>query len=331
MPFAPRHWARLHTQNLDDLWNRWRSNAQTFDPLTRKGRRPEPPCGIWVVKSELELVRLLGGLHWRNPQHTLWFRGEGGYHPKALPTRYRDGCNPKETKKGVRWLNKNAGVDTALRDRSPLARLALLQHYGCPTSFLDITLSYEVACAFAFEKQVEVAYLRVYALPRHTQSVSVFDDADVVLVDLRAEMPSYCLRPHVQQGGFLARREAAYCDIEGKKLANPKKASLDDLCIAHIELRIKDARGRFFEPRERTESLYPPASGSCRQCKALCGRCGNPGAHACGGPQGHHSHSDMNGDYILHLLTCLAGDGREGLFGGRGSFPDHYADPKPRT
>src|SRR5208282_2766723 len=54
-------------------------------------------------------------------------------------------------------------------------------------------------------------FLRILVL---VNTVSVFDAADVVLVDLRAEMPSYCLRPHVQEGGFLARRRAAYDDVE---------------------------------------------------------------------------------------------------------------------
>jgi len=117
--------------------------------------------------------------------------------------------------------------------------------------------SYDVACAFAFAAgDRREAHLRVYALPRHQHAVTVFDDADIVLVDLNAELPSYCARPHVQQAAFLARREALFHDIQMKDRVDLELAEVDSLCIAHIRLKFAGA-GRFYEPRKSQGVLYP--------------------------------------------------------------------------
>jgi hypothetical protein len=151
--------------------------------------------------------------------------------------------------------------------------------------------------------------LRVYALPRNAESVSVFEELDAVLVDLRAEMPSYCLRPHVQEGGFLARKGAAYSDIMRQPMIEETAAALDELCIAHIHLDIDGGRKRFYWPRHVAGALYPKASTSCQECD-----------------RSKVPKKDLNGDYILHLLTCLAAKDREHLFEPGRAFPDHYAD-----
>jgi hypothetical protein len=96
---------------------------------------------VWTVRSELELVRVLGALQFRNPEMHFWFRGEREYHENALPKRLR--IAPAEsvvTGKGVAWLDKHSSIDRAIRDRSALARLAILQHYGCPTLMLFASL-----------------------------------------------------------------------------------------------------------------------------------------------------------------------------------------------
>lgn len=304
-----RTYARLHLCKQDELWERWKQNPdlpiedRLHDAFDR-GR------GVWEVRSESELTRLVGALQWRNPAYKLWFRGEGSYHERALPSRYRPGRVATATSRGVRWLNRVSGADRALRDRSPLARAALLQHYGCPTSFLDLTASVEVACAFAFERPRD-PHLRVYALPRNAHAVAVFDAADVVLVDLRAEMPSYCLRPHVQESGFVARKAAASVDIDGgPDLPGASEYELDELCIAHLRLRIRHGSDRFYRPRLLAGTLYPPPSTSCRACP--------------GGPKP----SDMNNDFVLHLLRCLVR--AEGSFDPAVRFPDDFAEGAER-
>jgi len=299
-------WACLHTVNATAVRERWRNNPeQDVKEDLLIGDRFDPNTKVWTIKSELELVRLLGALQWMNPRLKLWYRGEKQFFPSAVPRRIR--LPWKETfvtQQGVEWLNLHAWQDRALRDRSPLARAAILQHYGCPTSLLDITASYEAACAFAFAADgTEQSHIRVFALPRHQHAVTVFDDADVVLVDLHAELPSYCMRPHVQQAAFVARRRAIYNDIEGEMPVEREDALVDALCIAHLRLQFDDGYSRFYKPRIEGNTLYPKRSKSCKYCE--------------------DNVSDMNGDFLLHFLECLVEEHHEGVPEG---FPDSLSE-----
>lgn len=304
MAFSLKHWSRLHTFNAVALHKRWQSNPDPplSDALLGSGRFNKI-TGVWTVDSEIELIRLVGALQWNNPRMKLWFRGEAKYFPKALPKRLRvKSSEATLTNTGIKWLDSVAHLDRALRDRGALARTAILQHYGCPTSLLDVSSSYDVACAFAFaEGDTGGAHLRVYALPRHQHPVTVFDDADVVLVDLNAELPSYCARPHVQQAAFIARREAVYNDIEGKVRVRKADADVDPLCIAHIRLRFNGA-ARFYKPRKAAATLYPRAGEVCSQCRT--------------------KRPDMNNDYLLHILNCFKSP--SGLRKPAG-FPDRHS------
>src|ERR1700733_8287680 len=136
-------WRRLHVRDLADLHERWRHRPDESDDRLMDPERWDEARRVWTVRSELELVRLLGALRWWNAKHTLWFRGETKYWEKSPPARYR---GDDTTAGAVRWLSENARRSRALRDRSPFARLAILQHYGCPTLLLDVTLNFEVAC-----------------------------------------------------------------------------------------------------------------------------------------------------------------------------------------
>jgi hypothetical protein len=287
MSASLEQWSTLHAVDALALRSRWLSNPDhsLVDPLL-KDQRFDQSTKVWTVKSEMELVRLLGALQWQNPRLKLWFRGEKNYFPEALPSRFRvSDVEAKRTNEGIQWLNFHAWRDRALRDRSPMARAAILQHYGCPTSLLDISSSYDVACAFAFEAgSTGDAHLRVYALPRHLHAVTVFDEVDVVLVDLSAELPSYCARPHVQQAAFLARCEAIYADIRGEDRVSRSLGRLDPLCIAKIRLKF-DGAPRFYEPRKASRVLYPSAGSGCRTCRKK---------------------PDMSRDYLLHILKCYA-------------------------
>jgi hypothetical protein len=299
LTYSLKHWSRLHTVNAASLHKRWLSNP---DPPQKEALleadRFNAITGVWTVKSEIEMVRLLGALQWHNPTMKFWFRGEKSYFPNAWPRRLRvSPADANQTSAGIAWLDSAAGRDRALRDRNAIARAAILQHYGCPTSLIDVSSSYDVACAFAFEASDLGAHLRVYALPRHQHAVTVFDDVDIVLVDLSAELPSYCARPHVQQAAFLARREALFQDIEGKDRVDIKLAEVDSLCIAHISLKFAGC-GRFYEPRRSHGVLYPKAGTECTTCGKW---------------------PDMNGDYLLHILGCYASK----FPGGKPSeFPD---------
>lgn len=292
------HWVRLNVRTLADLHERWRSRPEASkDPLMGQERWPvEPSHPRWVVKSELELVRLLGALQWFNPDLALWFRGEGRFFASAPPARYRRDDDPLPAL--LRWFTAHAARDRALRDRSPLERVALLQHYGCPTSMLDLSANLDVSCAFAAEG--EEPHVRVYALPRHTRAISDFFELDTVLVDLRAALPSYFMRPHLQFAAFMGRRSATLSDTAGGPcLADREAAMLDDLCVGHVRLAF-DARKRFYHPRLEARTLYPPPSSGCNVC----------------------SSTEMSGDFGLHFLRCL-GDKVEAP---PESFPDRYAD-----
>ena len=120
--------------------------------------------------------------------------------------------------------------------------------------------------------------------PRHQHAVTVFDNPDVVLVDLSAELPSYCARPHVQQAAFIARRGAAYNDIEADDPVHEEDADIDALCLAHIGLQF-DGAARFYEPRKAAATLYPKSGTACSQCGT--------------------KQPDMNSDYLLHILECF--------------------------
>jgi hypothetical protein len=304
LAFSLKHWSKLHAFDAAALRQRWSSNPDPkYDEALLDGNRFSA-AGVWTVKTEIEMVRLVGALQWQNPRMALWFRGENAYFPKALPARFRiSRAKAAATGRGIAWLDKHAARDRALRDRSPLARAAILQHYGCPTSLLDLTSSYDVACAFAFESAARgQAHLRVYALPRHQHAVSVFDDADIVLVDLNAELPSYCARPHVQQAAFIARREAVHSDITGAARVRQSLGDVDAFCIAHIRLNFDGAK-RFYIPRKAAEVLYPRAGTQCSTCG---------------------TRPDMNGDYLLHILRCYA---ERFPRGKPPDFPDQFSPP----
>jgi hypothetical protein len=299
--YTLHHWARLHTVSAVAVRDRWLKSPDKSlrDPLLDPSRFSEVGR-VWTVASELELIRVIGAIQWLNPRLKLWYRGEKQFYPKASPSRSRlSSSDATVTKRSLDWLNLHAEKDRALRDRSPLARVALLQHYGCATSLLDVSASHEAACAFAFATDVAgQSHLRIFGLPRHDSPVTVFDDADVVLVDLHAELPSYCMRPHVQQAAFIARRIAAYQDIEGEAPVSLEDALVDDLCIAHLRLDF-DGRSRFFDPRALSDAIYPQPSASCRNCTGT---------------------SDMTGDFLMHFLTCIAKKG------GPEGFPDRLCE-----
>lgn len=313
-------WVALHAKTLEDVRTRWASSPDsTIDPLNKESRWNDA-AKTWRVTSALELHQLVGALQWLNPDLQLWFRGEGTHYPSSLPSRYRPGGDSDgpslATKAGRAHLNKHAHLCRSLRDREQFARLAILQHYGCPTSFLDVTKSVDVAAAFAFENHAsaipaepskEIPHIRIYALPRHNRPITTFDLADCVLVDLEAELPSYCLRPHVQHGGFIARTSGALYDLEQADVPNAHNITLDGHCVGHVALAIADGYRRFYEPKQ--DLLYPRRTAGSAAGKLR--------ANATGG-----------GDYLLSLLRDIADHHEAFKFrhgGKEKEFPDNFA------
>ena len=278
------------------LWSRWQSaqqdRARRFTDSLLDDERSEDGSH-WIVKSHLELLRLIGALQFHNQRCSLWFRGENQRFPYARPRRYRTPGLDSAVVDGMKWMVDAAARSPLLRDRSPLARLAILQHYSVDTSLLDVTSSHEVATSFAFlgsdmDEESPDPHIRVFATPRVTDSVNLFLEIGICTVDLVSELPSYCLRPHVQRAAFIADLEAIRSDLGDSMASTAQRADLDDLCIAHINLR-----GPAHDYPVRIpirEMLFPEPSDSCRHC--------SPG-----------SLDDLRGDLLFHKLNCLCSTG----------------------
>lgn len=286
-------WRQLHTVDAEQIYERWTTNPDGHiddrligdDRVTGGG-----DTFVWTVRTRAELVRLVGALHHYNGDSALWFRGERDRFRQALPARMRG--DDKALFLAIRkWLQTVSGRDRVLRDRGALARLAILQHYFCPTSLLDVTSNLDIATRFACEKKQGARdkpkdpHLRVYATPRPIAAVSVFEQADVCLVDLRAELPSYCLRPHWQHAAFIARCAAVAADTRGEQVVDEVDGQVDSLCIGWIRLALGARPTGEISERD----LYPSASEVCTACRA-------------------ERDCDMNGDYLWHLLGCLSDD-----------------------
>ena len=135
---------------------------------------------------------------------------------------------------------------------------------------------------------MEAPTVKVFATPRLRGSVNVFDEAGMVLVDLRAELPSYCLRPHVQQAAFLATTAGATYDLTAFETAEPAPRfelnAPDGAKIATIKIDFAELPNWVSEDAAR--HMYPPASKQCQLCA------GRP-------------LDDLNGDLLLHTLSEL--------------------------
>ena len=276
------NWRRLNVIDAHWLLRRWINQGPSqFDPLVASAPKtlPADPAFVWRVTSQLYLLRLIGALQHANPRCTLWFRGvgEAAHAERACPARSRP---PKSLntrafiRLGLEWIAKLSYESHVFKNRGPLARLAILQHYGARTSFLDVTRDYRVGMFFAFTKLGPCPtltsppahsrsidpHLMVFATPRVTASVNDFAEAGLCVVDLLAEMPSYCLRPHGQHAGFIGLRETVRRDLDYKSLRGVR-STLDAVCIARIKLD--------FDPLTKinVEEMFPPASENCKFCR----------------------------------------------------------------
>lgn len=291
-------WRSLSVVDASQLWIRWKSaqkdKTKRFSDSLLDDDRSEDG-NHWVVKSRIELVRLIGALQFYNQRASLWFRGENRRFKESQPRRYRTGGKGMDAVlRGMEWIQTSAERSALLRDRSPLARLAILQHYNVPTSLLDVSASIDVAAAFAFlaaegDERPPDSHVRVFVTPRVTDSINLFRDLGACVVDLVAELPSYCLRPHVQRAAFLGHMGAVRSDLGDSMGWYAQLAGLDDLCIAHLKLTGSPREYLLQHPLR--EALFPAPSNSCRHCR--------DGTLA----------DDLCGDLLLHKLRCLCSGG----------------------
>jgi hypothetical protein len=79
------------------------------------------------------------------------FRGQKRDWPKLLPSLLRSGSDVNKSEQNLRAFSEwaNSIPQMAVYRGSSEAITAIAQHYGIPTSFLDLTSSPEIACMFA--------------------------------------------------------------------------------------------------------------------------------------------------------------------------------------
>jgi len=230
----------------------------------------------WVVKSWFEFIRLVGALQYNNPKYLLWFRGENKRHTNATPKAFRSVEYWNDFLKTSKWFDSNSGKGRLFNNRSKLARWAILQHYGAPTPLLDVTTSLRIAIFNALvqpkanntnnkdekNKKDVSPNISVFITPRPLDGINIFAEIGLCIVDLTAELPSHCLRPHVQRAGFLGLTDKVMKGLvtntekPSKKLL-AEEASLD--CVRIARICIPKAMSDHFKKLE-CEDVFPPAS-----------------------------------------------------------------------
>lgn len=196
----------------------------------------------------------------------------------------------------TKWFNRNAGKGRLFSNRGELARWAILQHYGAPTPLLDVTTSLRIATVSALRKiddenkdklnwgnnkDIE-PHLSVFATPRPLDGINIFAEIGLCLVDLVAELPSHCLRPHVQRAGFLGLSDIVMDGLDHcKERPSKEEANLD--CVRIARICIPKPKPDDFEKSE-IKHVFPPAS---KYTTIDCER------------------DDMSGDYLLRALHEL--------------------------
>jgi len=298
----------LDGKHLKELWNA-EIREMVDEPLKRA------PCNIcntpsrrsdsWAVEDLLELTRLVGALQYQNPRCLLWFRGEHQWHQRATPSACRGSDKWACFLEATRKFNKKRGEGRLFSNRGDLARWAILQHYGAPTPLLDVTTSLRIATTLAIKtvdykkdkplewsrKRNKAAHLLVFATPRPLDGINIFAEAGLCLVDLVTELPSNCLRPHVQRAGFLGLTDIVAKGLDRCKKTPPdNEASLDCVRIARICITKPINFTKL-----KIEHVFPPASN-----------------HTTIGDD----RDDMSGDYLLQALYELKVDIND--------FPKYY-------
>ena len=309
-------WRRMSVFDGMDLKKRW--NAEIRDMVNEPLKRD--PCNecksssddacqsdSWAVENLLELTRLVGALQNQNPRCLLWFRGEHKRRPNATPKACRSNKEWVDFLEMTKWFKSISGKGRLFNNRGELARWAILQHYGAPTPLLDVTTSLRIATAMALQKidrkdngklkwvkvKGKVPHISVFATPRPVDGVNIFAEAGLCLVDLVTELPSHCLRPHVQRAGFIGLTDIVMDGLDRReKKPLVKKASLDCVSIARICITNPDD---FEIPK--IEHVFPPASKYT----------------TIGGKR-----DDMSGDYLLRALRELC------QHKNKDKFPKYY-------
>lgn len=142
---------------------------------------------------------------------------------------------------------------------SPVARWALIQHYGiAETPLLDLTRSLQIACAFALEK-TDVGYLYILGLPYQHEMFMTDNLAGLINVSLLGVTPYDAKRPLAQDGYLAGQNDwwRLYASSE-EGYSESRKVDFADRIV--IVFRLED-RDNFWTNcptgKVGTERLYP--------------------------------------------------------------------------
>jgi hypothetical protein len=179
------------------------------------------------VRTFLELATKVADLQFRNREHVLLFRGQGGDHknqqqkttlkPSLFRAERGRRSNPDQgllTERFGRLENaerqlvghyqrsKLLGIERLRRHR--ILRWAILQHYEvCFTPLLDVTHSLRIAASFASQDQDDEAFLFVLGVPNLGGAITASAEAGLQIVRLSSVCPPTAVRPHLQEGYLL--------------------------------------------------------------------------------------------------------------------------------
>jgi FRG domain len=179
------------------------------------------------VSTYLELAQKIAELQFRNRDHVLLFRGQGGDHRNARgntsikPTLFRPLAkgNPDRAILQQRF-DVLARAEQALVERYKSAgfmgldrirrhhvlRWSILQHYEvCPTPLLDVTHSIRIAASFASLSGKDLVYVHVLGVPNLSGAITASAEAGLQIVRLSSVCPPSAVRPHIQEGYLLGQ------------------------------------------------------------------------------------------------------------------------------
>lgn len=183
--------------------------------------RSKGPCILRPVENLPELEATIARLKEAHPGYSFLYRGQTTLHPKIRASKTRDlRATNLEVETGWRTLAFGMLGLPYAEGTSRFAE-AILQHYGAPTHYIDLTHDLEVAAWFAVHQakrdtqtyigscfrrftyicykrvQVEHGYVLVLALPNRESLV----DSDL-LFPLK-DLPEHFVRPNRQKGWLM--------------------------------------------------------------------------------------------------------------------------------
>ena len=238
------------------------------------------------IASFRDLVKAVAELSYYNPEHVLFYRGQGHavYMPATDGTRvesfYPSIYRSSNRSLGEKILHRRfddlqhhadqllkhlaeqkiAGVEK-LRKFPELA-WAILQHYEvCPTPLLDVTHSLRVAASFALNRQQREGYLYVFGFPHPNGSITYSVESELLNIRLLSICPPQAQRPYFQEGFLVGT-------FPSRRLHKHSSLDFRNRLIAKFKLLKKDFWNEHFHAIP-DQALYPDDDRMKAICAAL--------------------------------------------------------------